>query len=147
MLFCVAFGCMVRLLGESGIVVFWSASCFLVHMPSKQPRKSIQYYFAIYPRINGRLSKDTWPSNLASFFSGVSLWIFFIRDGKNGKERIQIGPPPSIIEGDVKNRSSTSCAIGVVLHRREKIYFIGKVSSTALKAQKPFSPSAIPNHP
>ena len=33
-------------------------------------------------------------------------------------------------------RSSTSCAIGVVLHRREKIYFIGKVSSTAPKGTK-----------
>ena len=33
-------------------------------------------------------------------------------------------------------RSSTSCAIGVVLHLREKIYFIGKVSSTAPKGTK-----------
>ncbi|MDD7657611.1 MAG: hypothetical protein PUJ28_03090 [Prevotellaceae bacterium] len=99
---------------------------------SKDKRAGIQGCLAKYP---------------CSLFSGVSLWIFFIRDGKNGKERIQIGPPPSIIEGDVKNRSSTSSAIGVVLHRREKIYFIVKVSSTALKAQKPFSPSAIPNHP
>ena len=114
---------------------------------NKQPRKTIQYYFAIYPRINGRLSKDTWPSNLASFFSGVSLWIFFIRDGKNGKERIQIGTPPSKIECDVKT--------GVVLHVRQEQYFIGDRSYTSSsrevvllrKVQKPFSPSAIPNHP
>ena len=33
-------------------------------------------------------------------------------------------------------RSSTSCAIGVVLHLREKIYFIVKVSSTAPKGTK-----------
>ena len=63
---------------------------------------------------------------------------------ENDRERSLIGTHPKMW---CKNRSSTSCAIGVVLHRREKIYFIGKVSSTALKAQKPFSPSAIPNHP
>lgn len=33
-------------------------------------------------------------------------------------------------------RSSTSCAIGVVLHLREKIYFIVKGSSTAPKGTK-----------
>lgn len=70
MLFFVTFGCMVRLLGESGIVVFWSASCISVHRPPKQPRKSIQYYFAIYPRINGQVSKDAWRSILAPFFLG-----------------------------------------------------------------------------
>ena len=32
------------------------------------PRKSIQGYLAMYPRINGKVSKDTCPSNLASFF-------------------------------------------------------------------------------
>ena len=63
---------------------------------------------------------------------------------ENDRERSLIGTHPKMW---CKNRSSTSYAIGVVLHRREKIYFIGKVSSTALKAQKPFSPSAIPNHP
>ena len=35
---------------------------------NKQPRKSIQYYFAIYPRINGQVSKDAWRSILAPFF-------------------------------------------------------------------------------
>ena len=114
---------------------------------NKQPRKTIQYYFAIYPRINGQVSKDAWRSILAPFFRGFHCESSSSDTEKNAKERTLIGPPPSIIEGDVKNRSSTSCAIGVVLHRREKIYFIGKVSSTALKAQKPFSPSAIPNHP
>ena len=88
---------------------------------SKDKRAGIQGCLAKYP---------------CSLFSGVSLWIFFIRDGKNGKERIQIGTPPSIIEGDVKNRSSTSCAIGVVLHRRQKLYFIVKGSSTAPKGTK-----------
>ena len=139
MLFCVTFGCMVWLLGESGIVVFWSASCISVHRPPKQPRKSIQYYFAIYPRINGRVPKDAWRSILAPLFLGFHCESSSSDTEKNAKERTLIGPPPSIIEGDVKNRSSTSSAIGVVLHRREKLYFIGKVSSTALKAQKPSS--------
>ena len=71
-----------------------------------------------------------------SFISGISLWVFFIRYRKDGKERTLIGPPPSIIEGDVKNRSSTSSAIGVVLHRRQKLYFIVKGSSTAPKGTK-----------
>ena len=136
MLFCVTFGCMVWLLGESGIVVFWSASCISVHRPPKQPRKSIQYYFAIYPRINGRVPKDAWRSILAPLFLGFRCGSSSSDTEKNAKERTLIGPPPSIIEGDVKNRSSTSCAIGVVLHRREKIYFIGKVSSTAPKGTK-----------
>ena len=136
MLFCVTFGCMVWLLGESGIVVFWSASCISVHRPPKQPRKSIQYYFAIYPRINGRVPKDAWRSILAPLFLGFHCESSSSDTEKNAKERTLIGPPPSIIEGDVKNRSSTSCAIGVVLHRREKIYFIGKVSSTAPKGTK-----------
>ena len=114
---------------------------------NKQPRKTIQYYFAIYPRINGQVPKDAWRSILAPLFLGFRCGSSSSDTEKNAKERTLIGPPPSIIEGDVKNRSSTSCAIGVVLHLREKIYFLGKVSSTALKAQKPFSPSAIPNHP
>ena len=136
MLFCVAFGCMVRLLGESGIVVFWSASCISVHRPPKQPRKTIQYYFAIYPRINGRVPKDAWRSILAPLFLGFHCESSSSDTEKNAKERTLIGPPPSIIEGDVKNRSSTSCAIGVVLHLREKIYFIVKGSSTAPKGTK-----------
>ena len=136
MLFCVAFGCMVRLLGESGIVVFWSASCISVHRPPKQPRKSIQYYFAIYPRINGRVPKDAWRSILAPLFLGFHCESSSSDTEKNAKERTLIGPPPSIIEGDVKNRSSTSSAIGVVLHRRQKLYFIVKGSSTAPKGTK-----------
>ena len=35
---------------------------------TKLPRKSIQGYLAMYPRINGQVSKDTSPSILASFF-------------------------------------------------------------------------------
>ena len=35
---------------------------------TKLPRKSIQGYFAMYPRINGQVSKDTLPSKLASVF-------------------------------------------------------------------------------
>ena len=35
----------------------------------KLPRKSIQYYLAMYPRINGQVSSITLPSILASFFS------------------------------------------------------------------------------
>ena len=35
----------------------------------KVPRKSIQYYLAMYPRINGQVSSITLPSILASFFS------------------------------------------------------------------------------
>ena len=37
---------------------------------NKQPRKTIQYYFAIYPRINGRVPKDAWRSILAPLFLG-----------------------------------------------------------------------------
>ena len=103
---------------------------------NKQPRKTIQYYFAIYPRINGRVPKDAWRSILAPLFLGFHCESSSSDTEKNAKERTLIGPPPSIIEGDVKNRSSTSCAIGVVLHLREKIYFIGKVSSTAPKGTK-----------
>ena len=77
---------------------------------NKQPRKTIQYYFAIYPRINGQVSKDTWPSILAPFFGGISLWVFFIRYRKDGKKRILIGPPSSQIKDDVKT--------GVVLQVR-----------------------------
>ena len=103
---------------------------------NKQPRKTIQYYFAIYPRINGRVPKDAWRSILAPLFLGFHCESSSSDTEKNAKERTLIGPPPSIIEGDVKNRSSTSCAIGVVLHRREKIYFIVKGSSTAPKGTK-----------
>ena len=35
----------------------------------KLPRKSIQYYLAMYPRINGQVSKDTLASKLGSVFS------------------------------------------------------------------------------
>ena len=35
----------------------------------KVPRKSIQYYLAMYPRINRQVSSITLPSILASFFS------------------------------------------------------------------------------
>ena len=52
---------------------------------------------------------------------------------ENDRERSLIGTHPKMW---CKNRSSTSYAIGGVLHRREKIYFIGKVSSTALKGTK-----------
>ena len=34
----------------------------------KLPRKSIQYYLAMYPRINGQVSSITLPSNLGSIF-------------------------------------------------------------------------------
>ena len=33
----------------------------------KLPRKSIQYYLAMYPRINGQVSSITWRSKLAAF--------------------------------------------------------------------------------
>ena len=42
---------------------------------TKLPRKSIQEYFAIYPRINGQVSKDTLPSKLASVFPRF-YWFF-----------------------------------------------------------------------
>ena len=103
---------------------------------NKQPRKTIQYYFAIYPRINGRVPKDAWRSILAPLFLGFHCESSSSDTEKNAKERTLIGPPPSIIEGDVKNRRSTSCAIGVVLHRRQKLYFIVKGSSTAPKGTK-----------
>ena len=42
-------------------------------MVRKLPGKSILGYFAIYPRINGQVSNDTLPSNLASFFGPPCL--------------------------------------------------------------------------
>ena len=39
--------------------------------PPKLPRKSIQGYLAMYPRINGQVSSITLPSILASFFRPV----------------------------------------------------------------------------
>ena len=38
----------------------------MLHVVRKLPGKSILGYFAIYPRINGQVSKDTLPSKLAS---------------------------------------------------------------------------------
>ena len=40
---------------------------------TKLPRKSIQGYFAIYPRINGQVSKDTLPSKFGSCLFLISL--------------------------------------------------------------------------
>ena len=42
---------------------------------TKLPRKSIQGYFAIYPRINGQVSKDTLPSKFGSVFPRF-CWFF-----------------------------------------------------------------------
>ena len=39
-------------------------------------------------------------------------------------------------KGSQKGRSSTACSVGVVLHRRQKLYFIVKGSSTAPKGTK-----------
>ena len=36
---------------------------------TKLPRKSIQGYFAIYPRINGQVSKDTFLTHFFDVFS------------------------------------------------------------------------------
>ena len=77
---------------------------------NKQPRKSIQYYFAIYPRINGQVSKDAWRSILAPLFLGFHCESSSSDTEKNAKERTLIGTPPSKIECDVKT--------GVVLHVR-----------------------------
>ena len=52
---------------------------------------------------------------------------------ENDRERSLIGTHPKMW---CKNSSSTSCAIGVVLHWREKLYFIVKGSSTAPKGTK-----------
>ena len=52
---------------------------------------------------------------------------------ENDRERSLIGTHPKMW---CKNSSSTSCAIGVVLHRRQKLYFIVKGSSTAPKGTK-----------
>ena len=38
----------------------------------KLPQKSILGYLAMYPRINGQVSKDTLPSNLYSFLSSLT---------------------------------------------------------------------------
>ena len=40
----------------------------MLHVVRKLPGKSILGYFAIYPRINGQVSKDTLPSKLYGFF-------------------------------------------------------------------------------
>ena len=45
----------------------------MLHVVRKLPGKSILGYFAIYPRINGQVSNDTLPSNLASSFGPPSL--------------------------------------------------------------------------
>ena len=45
---------------------------------TKLPRKSILGYLAMYPRINGQVSKDTLASKLASFFHAASLGLFQI---------------------------------------------------------------------
>ena len=55
--------------------------------------------------IQGCLAKYPCP-----FFSGISLWVFFIRYRKDGKKRILIGPPSSQIKCGVKT--------GVVLQVR-----------------------------
>ena len=64
---------------------FWDGSVFRLVLPwyalsfpdsvssgkdsRKVPRKSIQYYLAMYPRINRQVSSITLPSILASFFT------------------------------------------------------------------------------
>ena len=52
----------------------------------KLPRKSIQWYFAMYPRINRQVSSITLPSILASFFRPVWLMGGARYDGR-GKRR------------------------------------------------------------
>lgn len=136
MLFCVTFGCMVWLLGESGIVVFWSASCISVHRPqqtapknypillcdiSKDKRAGIQGYLAKYP------CSLFW----GDFVVGLLHQIWKERQGENTNWAASLQ-----IKDGVKTGSSTSCAIGVVLHWREKLYFIVKGSSTASKGTK-----------
>ena len=54
--------------------MFWG----MLHVVSKLPGKSIQGYLAMYPRINGQVSKDTLPSNLASCLFLISLDTFSI---------------------------------------------------------------------
>ena len=41
----------------------------MLHVVRKLSGKSILGYFAIYPRINGQVSKDTLASKLGSVFS------------------------------------------------------------------------------
>ena len=45
----------------------------MLHVVRELPGKSILGYFAIYPRINGQVSKDTLPSKLYSSFGPPSL--------------------------------------------------------------------------
>ena len=45
----------------------------MLHVVRELPGKSILGYFAIYPRINGQVSNDTLPSNLASSFGPPCL--------------------------------------------------------------------------
>ena len=45
----------------------WSANC--LEKVSKDTRQSIQGYFAIYPRINGQVSKDTFSGQSGAVFS------------------------------------------------------------------------------
>ena len=47
----------------------------------KLPRKSIQRYFAMYPRINRQVSSITLPSILASFFSRFHWQSFLFVNG------------------------------------------------------------------
>ena len=51
--------------------MFWG----MLHVVSKLPGKSIQGYLAMYPRINGQVSKDTLASKLYGFFS-LLFWFF-----------------------------------------------------------------------
>ena len=96
---------------------------------NKQPRKTIQYYFAIYPRINGQVSKDAWRSILAPFFPEFRCGSSSSETERTARREYKLGhlPPKQNVmlkqEQYFKcDRSSTSSATEVILHRQGKQY-------------------------